>query len=101
MKYSLLIIVFLLNFSIRGFSGEIDGGGAKQVASEPTIQIYQTAQETSDRLTKLDDVALDDFGQPKEYQPCVFIDPAALGLHLPMPQQKFMPNSRKKNRMSL
>ena len=76
MKYSLLIIVFLLNFSIRGFSGEIDGGGAKQVASEPTIQIYQTAQETSDRLTKLDDVALDDFGQPKEYQPCVFIDPA-------------------------
>ena len=37
--------------------------------------IYQTAEGTTDRLTKQPDVVFEDFGQPKETQPCVFIDP--------------------------
>lgn len=39
------------------------------------IQIFQTAKDTDDRLTRMGDVFLEDFGQPTEGQPCVFIDP--------------------------
>jgi len=74
MKYSFIIIVFLISFAIKGTSGEIGKSRIKQVGSNPTIQIYQTAKETGDRLTQLDNVVFEDFGQPKEYQPCVFID---------------------------
>lgn len=39
------------------------------------IKIYQTAQGTDERLSRLTDIVLEDFGQPSEDQPCLFIDP--------------------------
>jgi len=47
---------------------------------KPTnVRIYQTAKETSDRLTRVDDAVLKDFGQPVETQTCVFVDFKDLG----------------------
>ena len=39
------------------------------------IHVYQTAKETNDRISRLDDIVLAEFGQPTERQPCVFVDP--------------------------
>lgn len=38
------------------------------------IQIYQTAKDTEDRLSRKADIRLSDFGQPSEGQACLFID---------------------------
>ena len=38
------------------------------------IKVFQTAKDTDDRLSQLEDVALESFGQPTEGQPCVFIE---------------------------
>jgi glucosylceramidase len=41
-----------------------------------TIKVYTTADSTSYRLSlTADNLTLSDFGQPKETQPCVFVDP--------------------------
>lgn len=42
-----------------------------------TVKVYTTADSTSYRLTvTADKLVLADFGQPKETQPCVFVDPS-------------------------
>ncbi|MGC9344833.1 MAG: glycoside hydrolase family 30 protein [Bacteroidales bacterium] len=38
-------------------------------------QVYLTAKDTEYRLSKMQDLEFEDFGQPSEGQPCVFIDP--------------------------
>lgn len=38
--------------------------------------VYVTARDTSLRLSKANDIVFEDFGQPFENQPCVFIDPS-------------------------
>lgn len=38
------------------------------------VYIYQTAEGTEDRITRLEDAILKDFGQPTEDQICVFVD---------------------------
>lgn len=42
---------------------------------EAQIKIYQTAKGTNDRLSQLADVFLEEYGQPSEGQPTLFIDP--------------------------
>jgi len=39
------------------------------------VKVYLTAKNTDDRLTEKSDLVFEDFGQPKETQPCVFVDP--------------------------
>jgi glucosylceramidase len=39
------------------------------------VEVYQTAENTGDRMAKLAELMLQDFGQPTESQACVFIDP--------------------------
>lgn len=39
------------------------------------VEVYQTAENTEDRISKVGDLMLSDFGRPSERQACVFIDP--------------------------
>jgi len=41
-----------------------------------TVTVYTTAENTPLRLTATDTLFLQNFGQPLETQPCVFVDPA-------------------------
>lgn len=43
--------------------------------AQNSVTVYTTAQNTEYRLTKTDNRAFADFGQPKETQVCVFVDP--------------------------
>lgn len=40
------------------------------------VTVYTTALNTDHRLTKTATLTFSDFGQPKETQPCVFVDPS-------------------------
>ena len=40
------------------------------------IKVYQTAKGTNDRLSRLADLSMKEFGQPSEGQACLFIDPS-------------------------
>jgi glucosylceramidase len=44
--------------------------------AQQNVHIYVTAKITGQKMAALADVALADFGQPLESQPCVFIDPS-------------------------
>lgn len=47
-----------------------------RISSPRSIKVYTTADSTSYRLSlTAENLTLTDFGQPKETQPCVFVDP--------------------------
>jgi len=72
MKNWILPIAVILTIALTRTFGQT----LKDQSGKPTnIEIYQTAKETSDRLTRIDDTVLKDFGQPMETQTCVFVDP--------------------------
>lgn len=50
-----------------------------QLGKPTNIQIYLTAKETADRLTRIDYAVLKDFRQPVETQTSVFVDFKDLG----------------------
>ncbi|HWJ89839.1 MAG TPA: glycoside hydrolase family 30 protein [Flavisolibacter sp.] len=45
-------------------------------ADGKTVVVYRTADSTNLRLTATDTLHFEDFGQPLETQPCVFVDPS-------------------------
>ena len=44
--------------------------------SSVSAEVYRTAEGTQDRLTKVGNISFEEFSQPLETQPCVFIDPS-------------------------
>lgn len=46
-----------------------------EVKQGDVVRVYLTAKNSADRLTPKSDLVFEDFGQPKETQPCVFVDP--------------------------
>jgi glucosylceramidase len=44
-------------------------------AAAKKVTVYTTAENTKFRLTQTETVSFVDFGQPKETEPCVFVDP--------------------------
>lgn len=76
MKNWILPVLVLLNVGLNSTFGQ---KVKDQFGKLTNIQIYQTAKETADRLTKLEDAVLKDFGQPVETQTCVFVDFKDLG----------------------
>jgi glucosylceramidase len=46
------------------------------LADRKTVTVYTTADSTEMRLSKTETLAFAPFGQPFEYQPCVFVDPS-------------------------
>ncbi|SFE06277.1 glycoside hydrolase family 30 protein [Thermophagus xiamenensis] len=44
--------------------------------SATSAVVYRTAKETQDRLSKVGAISFEEFRQPLETQPCVFIDPS-------------------------
>ena len=40
------------------------------------VKVYQTAENSEDRMTMIEETKLVDFGQPTERQPAVFVDPS-------------------------
>ncbi len=45
------------------------------VKAGDVVKVYQTARNTGDRLKQKEDLTFENFGQPAETQPCVFVDP--------------------------
>lgn len=50
--------------------------GIPAAPAEKKVVVYTTAENTKLRLTVTETVGFVDFGQPKETQPCVFVDPS-------------------------
>lgn len=74
----LLLSLVMLAPMVGGFFSPINGQNSRTQKSGPghvTVSIYRTAKDTEERLTRLPDTKLEDYGQPPESQPCVFIDP--------------------------
>lgn len=46
-----------------------------EITAGTKITVYTTAESTNLRMTATDTLKFSDFGQPKETQPCVFVDP--------------------------
>jgi glucosylceramidase len=45
------------------------------IFAQNQVTVYTTAQNTEYRLTQTDNLTFSDFGQPKETQVCIFVDP--------------------------
>ena len=65
-------IILLLSNNV--YSQKIKSGTFR--SSDKKIIVYTTAQNTNNRLTSTDTLQFTYMGQPKETQPCVFIDPS-------------------------
>ncbi|OIR13163.1 glucuronoxylanase XynC precursor [mine drainage metagenome] len=52
-----------------------NNGGNKKNTAEKTVTVYTTADNTAFRLSNTETLQFKDFGQPKETQPCIFVDP--------------------------
>ena len=67
---------FLTVFSIFLFGIlHVHAEKKEEVKAGNIVKVYQTAKSTDDRLTPKNDLVFEDFGQPAETQPCVFVDP--------------------------
>ncbi len=69
----ILLAAYLLLFASALKAGNEIGTSAKATAKKVTV--YTTAENTRFRLTQTETVSFVDFGQPKETEPCVFVDP--------------------------
>jgi len=79
MKKTILLTsaVFLLAFNRQSSTNNSNSIVPVFVADGKTINVYSTADSTHFRLSLTDSsLQLQDFGQPKETQPCVFVDPS-------------------------
>ncbi|HMC87596.1 MAG TPA: hypothetical protein VKI61_18870, partial [Chitinophagaceae bacterium] len=76
-KISLLtLVVLLLSFSRQPASNNRVYAATDFFAGAKKVKVYTTADSTDLRLTLTDSsLQFADFGQPKETQPCVFVDP--------------------------
>jgi len=68
-SFGIVLSVFIFSFL------HVQAENKGEVKAGDVIKVYQTAKNTSDRLTPKADLIFTDFGQPAETQPCVFVDP--------------------------
>ena len=66
-----VLFIIVVSFLPRGISDEINNG---KVLPPKSIHVYTTAQGTDLRLTSTGSLEFKEFGQPKETQPCIFVD---------------------------
>ena len=71
MKIKLIAFSVLFLFLLNNVSAQ--SRSAIQPGDE--VEVFQTAKNTSDRLAQKDNLVFEDYGQPSESQPCVFVDP--------------------------
>ncbi len=84
MKNILIASGLLMLFSCNDkLSIKFSGSGTDSTAATSpystegkTVIVYTTADSSNHRLTVTDTLTFKDFGQPKETQICVFVDPA-------------------------
>lgn len=70
MKYHLLSALLML------FIGAALAQPKSYSVSGKSVTIYTTADQTDFRLSQTGTLSFEDFGQPLETQPCIFIDPS-------------------------
>ncbi len=70
MKYHLLLALLML------FIGAALAQPKSYSVSGKSVTIYTTADQTDFRLSQTGTLSFEDFGQPLETQPCIFIDPS-------------------------
>ncbi len=69
--------VFLFACSENKESTKVLAASSEEFSVEgKSVIVYTTADTANYRLTPTDTLQLTDFGQPKETQPCVFVDPS-------------------------
>ena len=70
-------LILLTGFCMLLASNALTAGN--ELSEKPTqkkVVVYTTAENTKLRISQTETVQFVDFGQPKETQPCVFVDPA-------------------------
>lgn len=70
---ALVLIVFSCANAVK--EEEKTVGASPEIYNFEKGKVYQTAEETKDRLSPIDGISFSDYEQPTESQPCVFIDP--------------------------
>jgi glucosylceramidase len=71
-------LIYLLGICLMFISNMLNAGNEIVTPAAPAVKkvvVYTTAENTKLRLTQTETVQFADFGQPKETQPCVFVDP--------------------------
>jgi len=76
MNHFILTLAFLLIFSLNGISAKTGNNKGQQVTANPAVQVYETAKQNGNRLSKRSPLVWKDLGQPQESQACIFIDPS-------------------------
>jgi len=66
-----LSLLFVTNTLTAG-----NGNGSTSAPKGKKVVVYTTAENTKLRISQTETIQFVDFGQPKETQPCVFIDPS-------------------------
>lgn len=74
MRTLILLSGFGLLFAANALTAGNEPGSATSPKAKKVI-VYTTAENTKLRISQTETVQFVDFGQPKETQPCVFIDP--------------------------
>ena len=72
-------LIFLSGISMLLAANVVIAGNKPVSPEKPTVKkvvVYTTAENTNLRISQTETVQFVDFGQPKETQPCVFVDPA-------------------------
>jgi glucosylceramidase len=72
-------LIYLASICLVFASSMIKAGNEIVAPVAPAVKkvvVYTTAENTKFRITQTETVQFADFGQPKETQPCVFIDPS-------------------------
>ena len=72
-------LIFLSGISMLLAANVVLAGNKPVSPEKPTVKkvvVYTTAENTNLRISQTETVQFVDFGQPKETQPCVFVDPA-------------------------
>ncbi|HYG40002.1 MAG TPA: glycoside hydrolase family 30 protein [Cytophagales bacterium] len=75
-KISIPFILITLLFANKSFSQKSETPSKKQYSVDgKKVAIYTTAKDTDYRLSNTGSLDFKDFGQPKETEVCVFVDP--------------------------
>jgi len=77
-----IFIFSLLPLLAGAQENKTPAGNSSFFNKKKTVVVYTTAENTNNRLSATDTLLFADFPQPRETQPCVFVDPTKTFQHL-------------------
>lgn len=72
----ILTLALVLSFSLGATPAKAKEREQQHPAAPSAVQVFETAKDNGNRLTKRDTLIFGNFGQPQENQACIFVDPS-------------------------